>query len=149
MAYPGSDIDYDSGGTMRKPLWIVIIILALLLAFSIAYIAFYNMPSMVKEIKSLEVEVKVNKQMLRDQNFELTTSNLQLQSLRLDIVDRDLEIIELTLDGMAYGDMVSIFDYSLSYIYVMQLRMDEHGISYPEFIVERVMLEILAEGIEK
>lgn len=132
----------------RKSLYIIIGFLAALLAFSLIYIAFYNMPSMVKEIRKLKTEVKVLEETLDNQNFDLNTLSMTNQSLRLDIADRDLQIIGLKVEGMAYEDMVTIFDYSLSYIYVMQLRMDEYGIAYPEFTVEKIMLEILTEGIE-
>lgn len=133
----------------RKSLGIIIGFLIALLAFAIVYMAIFDIQGLRSEIKDLKVELSANKEMLRNQNFDLHTLSITNQSLRLDIVDRDLEIIELKVNEMVYEDMVSIYDYCLSYIFVMQQRMDNHGISYPEFIVERIMLEILAEGIEE
>ena len=73
---------------------------------------------------------------------------IKLETLRLDITDKDLEIVELKINCMAYDDMVDIFDYCLTYIYVIQQRMDNYGVAYPEFIVERIMVDILTEGVE-
>ena len=132
----------------KKSLCIIIGFLTALLAFSIIYMGIYNIPGTVREIKALRVEVQAGKEMLSNQNLELNALSISNQTLRLDIVDKDLEIIRLEVAGMAYEDMVTIFEFCLNYIYVMQLRMDEYGVAYPEFIVESVMLEILTEGIE-
>ena len=134
---------------MRKPLWIVIIFLAALLAFSISYIAFYDMPGMVKEIKGLKTEVKAQGEMLKDQNFDLTALSIKNQHLRLDIAELELEIMTLKAEGMAYGDMISILEYCVSYINYLQMRMGQHGITYPEFIVRIVVRDLIMEGIEE
>ena len=134
---------------MRKPLWIVIIFLAALLAFSISYIAFYDMPGMVKEIKGLKTEVKAQGEMLEDQNFDLTALSIKNKHLRLDIVDMEIEMITLKAEGIAYDDMIEILEYCVTYINYLQMRMGEYGITYPEFIVRSIVRDLIMEGIEE
>ena len=134
---------------MRKPLWIVIIFLAALLAFSISYIAFYDMPGMVKEIKGLKTEVKAQGEMLKDQNFDLTALSIKNQHLRLDIAELELEIMTLRAEGMAYDDMISILEYCITYIHYLQVRMQENNINYPEFIIKNILDELIVEGVSE
>ena len=126
----------------RKTLYIIIGFLTALLAYALLA---SPTPS---DVEALEKEVQANEEMLRDQNFELGAMRIKLESLRLDITDKDLEIVRLKINCMAYDDMVDIFDYCLTYIYVIQQRMDNYGVAYPEFIVERIMVDILTEGVE-
>ena len=132
----------------KKSLYIIIGFLTGLLAFSMTYIAFYNMPGLRNEIKDLKTEVAVQKEMIQNQNFDLNTLSIANQSLRLDIVDKDLEIVRLEADGMAYEDAVKIMEYCVLYIHVLQVRMGEQGIDYPVFIIESVLNEILEERAE-
>ena len=146
MACAGSDI---GGVSMnKKSLYRIIGFLAALLAFSITYIAFYDMPGMVDEIKDLKVELTANKEMLKDQNLDLAALSIKNKHLRLDIADMEIEMITLKAEGMAYGDMISILEYCVSYINYLQMRMGQHGIAYPEFIVRSVVRDLIMEGIE-
>ena len=133
---------------MRKPLWIIIVWLGLIVVGLLIFIGVSGVPRLKVEIRQLKEENKALANMLDGQNFELDTLVLANNSLRLEIADRDLEIVQLKAEAMAYDDMVQIWDYSLKYIYFLQLKLDKARIVYPEFTVQKIMEEMIAEGIE-
>ena len=133
---------------MRTPLWIIIIVLALLLAFTITYISLS--PLMVKDIRELKADNRVLQQKVNNLSFQYETSRYANKRLRLEVADKDLDIIRLEAEGKAYGDMISILEYSLTYINMLQLRLsDMHGdYGYPKFIVRSVVRDLIMEGME-
>jgi hypothetical protein len=129
---------------------ILIIGLTIIIAILITYIAYNNMPDLVAENKELRADNRVLQQEVNDLSFQYTTAKLANDGLRLDMADRELEIISLQAHKMAYEDMTTLLEYSLSYINVLQIRLQQAGdYGYPEFIVRAVVRDIITEGIKE
>jgi hypothetical protein len=130
--------------------WIKILIAGLMIIciILIVYIASYNIPDLIAENKELRADNRVLQQEVNDLSFQYTTAKLANDGLRLDMADRELEIISLQAHKMAYEDMTTLLEYSLTYINYLQMRMGQNGIEYPTFIVRAVVRDIIMEGIE-
>ena len=129
--------------------WTAIICLSLIIIGLLIFIGVNGTPKLKAEIRKLKEENKALSDMLANQNFELSTLAIANQSLRLDRVELEQEILRLQVHEIAYNDMIEIWNYSLSYISYLQFVLDRQGIVYPEFTVQRIMEEVIEEGIEK
>jgi len=128
--------------------WTAIICLSLIIIGLLIFIGVNGTPKLKAEIRKLKEENKALSDMLANQNFELSTLAIANQSLRLDRVELEQEILRLQVHEIAYNDMIEIWNYSLSYISYLQFVLDRQGIVYPEFTVQRIMEEVIEEGIE-
>ena len=129
--------------------WTAIICLSLIIVVMGVLFYIYRVPELNRDIRTLKEENKALADMLANQNFELSTLAIANQSLRLDRVELEQEILRLQVHETAYTDMIEIWNYSLSYISYLQFVLDRQGIVYPEFTVQRIMEEVIEEGIEK
>ncbi len=127
----------------RTKLTIVVLILIVLIITALAiYIGISDIPGLKSKNAALKAQV---------------TRTIFQKGLNEIVIDdkKGLEQIILDLKGeddfnkIAYEDTIIILELSLLYIQELQVKMDNAGLTYPVFIADAVLRQILEEGIER
>ena len=100
--------------------------------------------------------LKADNQPLIDENYRLKerlliadfsngTSSISLKDNDVIIEDLNEQLNKWELEQLSVEEMLDILEYSFLYVHVLQVRMAEHNLDYPEFIIEVFANDILEE----
>ena len=100
--------------------------------------------------------LKADNQPLIDENYRLKerlliadfsngTSSISLKDNDVIIEDLNEQLNKWELEQLSVEEITDILIYSVLYVHVLQVRMAEHNLDYPEFVIEVFANDILKE----
>ena len=100
--------------------------------------------------------LKADNQPLIDENYRLKerlliadfsngTSSISLKDNDVIIEDLNEQLDKWKLEQLSVEEITDILVYSVLYVHVLQVRMAENGLDYPEFVIEVFANDILKE----
>ena len=111
------------------------------------YVLVNKIPYLKSENQRLTQEVKALEQVIEIKDWQYGAKVIKNKTLKNKVDLKDQEITELKMDQLAFEDAVDIIEYCVTYIHVLQIRMDDKGVVYPNFILETILNDILTEQV--